>query len=184
MDRFDLSHSTILLAEDYRYALSVMWGYGNWTGSIEDTHHSAHTGDQYIAMTQYVNPKYVRDEIGTSVSYDWNAHFRLVGGVYAGYHLSEQLANDPFRVRAGFEYYWIERCTPGGLGPYLGVNLQGLQEDDFKPTTSVVLGWAFPGISVGRTLDFQITGVTGPTTTRTFFPEDENFFGLGFAADL
>jgi hypothetical protein len=182
--RFNLTHRTVLEAEDYRYALSLHWGYGPWTGTIEDAHHSAHSGDQYIAETLFVNPKYVRDELGTTLSYDWSGKLRLVGGVYGAYHSSEQLEGKPFRGLAGFEYYWFERCTPGGIGPYLGVNVQALQEDDWNTTSSLVLGWAFPGIAVGRTLDFQLTAVTGSTTTRTFYPQDETYFGFGLAADL
>jgi hypothetical protein len=180
--RYDFDHDTELVAEDWRWGAVLMTRYGRWSYSLESVHHSSHLGDEFAARTGAFRIEYVNEEFGLLASYDAGSRTRLYyGGHYA---MSQSHVQKPARIQAGVEYYFDERRFPGGIGPYLALDLHSRQEVDWKVTSSAVVGWAFPGGSPGRSFDLQVLALSGPSPLREFFTVSETYVGAGFAVDL
>ena len=181
--RFDLSQNTDLLAEDWRYGLMLMTRWEAWSYRFDVLHHSAHFGDEFLVRTGAARHlEYVSEETGLTVGYDFDPHLRFYyGGHFA---VAQSHTKKPARVQAGCEYYLEERYFPGGLGPYVALDLASKQEAEWRVTHSLVLGWALPGLVAGRSLDLQLFHVAGPTNLGEFYTTDETYTGLGFSVDL
>lgn len=180
--RYDLAHSLDQIGEDWRFGLVAATRHGPWSYAASLLHLSSHLGDELIQRTGRARIEYVLEEVGITTSYDASDHLRGYWGAHGA--VRQSFGDAPLRAQAGVEYWLLPRLVPGGLGPYVALDLQAREEAGWRPAANGVIGWAFPGWVRDRTLDAQLVVGAGPATARQFPGADETYAGLGFAADL
>jgi hypothetical protein len=175
--RFSLDDSkSALISNDWQVGFNIFADLRPWQIDLQLYHESSHLGDEYIKRFGASRLDWTREVLMAWVGYE-TGKFRIMGS--AGNALVDELDLSPWMASAGLDFR-------GGAFPLLGQRAhliagvfgEGASETDWRLSTSLKAGIAFPGSRVGRELRLSLIGHDGLSTQRQFFRSSSRYFGV------
>lgn len=179
--RFNLeTQERDIISSDWTFSLPLIVRRGGHWLRLQYFHTSAHLGDEYLVRFDADRVPYARDA-AEGLAY-LEASDAI--GVYAGGRWAFRV--DPpeharFALRAGFQ---LDPLDDEGLRPYLAVDIQGDQQQDWTPRLDARLGtWltpphTLPGVRV------ELGLLTGPPLQGQFWDGRTTTVSLGTVIGL
>jgi hypothetical protein len=175
--RFSLDDSkSALISNDWQVGFNIFADLAPWIIDIQLHHESSHLGDEYIKRFGASRLDWTREVLMVWVGYE-TGKFRLMGS--AGNAVVDEQELSPWLASAGLDFR-------GGAFTVLGQNAhliagaygEGASATDWRISTSLKAGIAFPGARVGRELRLSLIGHDGLSTQRQFFRSSSRFVGM------
>jgi hypothetical protein len=175
--RFSLDNSkSALISNDWQVGFNLFADIAPWELDLQLYHESSHLGDEYIKLFDARRLDWTREVLALWIGYHVGK-FRLMGG--AGNALVDELKLSPWLGRAGIDFrsggFTVLRQRAHLIA---GAFAEGASETDWRVTSSLKLGIAFPGMRVGRELRLSLIGHDGLSTQRQFFRSSSRFIGM------
>ena len=175
--RFSLDDSkSALISNDWQVGFNIFADLRPWQIDLQLYHESSHLGDEYIKRFGARRLDWTREVLMAWVGYE-TGKFRIMGS--AGNALVDELDLSPWLASAGLDFRG-EAFTVLGQSAHLiaGVFGEGASATDWRLSTSLKAGIAFPGTRVGRELRLSLIGHDGLSTQRQFFRSSSRYFGV------
>jgi hypothetical protein len=175
--RFSLDDSkSALISNDWQVGFNVFADLAPWEVDLQLYHESSHLGDEYMKRFNASRLDWTREVMALWVGYHLG-RFRLIGGV--GNALVDELDLSPWLARAGLDFRGGAFTMLGVRAhPIAGVFTEGASETEWRVSTSIKAGIAFPGERVGRELRLSLIGHDGLSTQRQFYRSSSRYVGL------
>lgn len=175
--RFSLDDSrSALISSDWQVGFITHGDFAPWEVALQVYHESSHLGDEYIKRFGATRLDWTREVLALWVGYRAGG-FRLMGMV--GNALVDELEISPWLGSAGVDYRGGQFSILGlRTHPVAGVFADGASATDWRISSSVKLGLAFAGASVGKELRLSLIGHDGLSTQRQFFRSSSRFIGM------
>lgn len=175
--RFSLDDSrSALISNDWQVGFNVFADLPPWEVDIQLLHESSHLGDEYIKRFGASRLDWTREVLALWIGYHVS-QFRLMGG--GGNAVVDELNLPPWLARAGVDFRGGAFSILGMQAhPVAGVFAEGASATDWRLSTSLKAGIAFPGARVGRELRLSLIGHDGLSTQRQFFRSSSRFVGM------
>ena len=170
--RFDLHERWDLDAADFRFGIPVAHREGDVAWKIHLYHLTSHLGDEFIERTGGRVVPYHLEEASAGVSWDVADGTRLYGEGGVAVYASRPTGNG--RLEAGYE--WVGVRGSLGLSPYVALDVQARNEQDWVPGKSLAVGAAY-----GRDARFSVELYHGRDPQTQFLGDNVFFLSVGFA---
>jgi hypothetical protein len=135
-------------------------------------HLTSHLGDEFIERTGTRVVPYHLEEAAAGASWDLLDGVRVYGEGAAAVYTSRPTGNG--RVQVGLE--WVGRKGSSGLCPFVAVDLQARNEQDWNPTKVLAAGVAY-----GRDLRLGLELLHGRDPQTQFLEDNIFYLGLGLS---
>jgi hypothetical protein len=180
--RLDLDHDEDLISVDFRVGIPLTYGSGPWQMKLAAYHLSSHLGDEFLLRF----PGYPR------INYSRNA--LVLGGAY---YLTEDLrlyaeaewafATDggakPWEFQFGLDYSPVRSANLLRGSPFLALNGQIREEDDYGGSFVVQAGWQWRGPS-SHLFRMGVQYFVGMSDQYEFYRRYEEKVGIGLWYDF
>jgi hypothetical protein len=175
--RFSLDDSkSALISNDWQVGFNVFADLAPWEIDLQLYHESSHLGDEYMKRFNASRLVWTREVLALWVGY-YMGKFRLMGG--AGNALVDELDLSPWLARVGLDFRGGAFTILGMRAhPIAGVFTEGASETDWRVSTSLKAGIAFPGERMGRELRLSLIGHDGLSTQRQFYRSSSRYIGM------
>jgi hypothetical protein len=175
--RFSLDDSkSALISNDWQVGFNVFADLAPWEIDLQLYHESSHLGDEYMKRFNASRLDWTREVLALWVGY-YMGKFRLMGG--AGNALVDELDLSPWLARVGLDFRGGAFTILGMRAhPIAGVFTEGASETDWRVSTSLKAGIAFPGERMGRELRLSLIGHDGLSTQRQFYRSSSRYIGM------
>lgn len=175
--RFSLDDSrSALISSDWQVGFNTHGDFAPWEVALQVYHESSHLGDEYIKRFGASRLDWTREVLALWVGYRAGG-FRLMGSV--GNAVVDELDLSPWLGSAGIDYRGGQFSILGlKTHPLAGVFADAASATDWRISSSVKLGLAFPGARVGKELRLSLIGHDGLSTQRQFFRSSSRFVGM------
>jgi hypothetical protein len=170
--RFDIRERWDLDAADFRFGVPVVHREGDLALKFHLYHLTSHLGDEFIERTGTEVVPYHLEEAAGGVSWDFAAGSRVYAEAAAAVYTSRPTGNG--RVQLGFE--WVGKKSTAGLCPYLAVDLQARNEQDWNPLKVFAAGLAY-----GRSARVGVELVHGRDPQTQFLDDNVFYLTLGLS---
>lgn len=175
---FDMDTSSAdLLTTDYLVAGFLGWRSGGLSGLARVFHQSSHLGDE-LALRGTVRRDLSYEGIDATLSADLPRGFRLYGG--GGYLFRRDPESlDPWFIQLGLEFRSPWRAWQV-LRPFVAVDVQSREENDWHPALSLRAGVQFDSFQVfGRNLQLLAEYYIGDAREGQFITREVQYIGAG-----
>ena len=175
--RFSLDDSrSALISNDWQVGFNIFADHRPWLIDVQLYHESSHLGDEYIKRFGASRLDWTREVFMAWVGYE-TGKFRFMGS--AGNVLVDELELSPWLATAGLDFRSGAFTVVGQKAHLIaGVFGEGASETDWRISTSVKAGIAFPGSRVGRELRLSLIGHDGLSTQRQFYRSSSRYIGM------
>jgi hypothetical protein len=175
--RFSLDDSkSALISNDWQVGFNIFADLSPWVIDLQLYHESSHLGDEYIKRFGASRLDWTREVLMAWVGYE-TGKVRLM--VSTGNVLVDELDLSPWLASAGLDFRGGAITVLGQRAHLIaGVFGEGASETDWRLSTSLKAGIAFPGSRVGRELRLSLIGHDGLSTQRQFYRSSSRYFGV------
>lgn len=175
--RFSLDDSkSALISNDWQVGFNIFADLSPWVIDLQLYHESSHLGDEYIKRFGASRLDWTREVLMAWVGYE-TGKVRLM--VSTGNVLVDELDLSPWLASAGLDFRGGAFTVLGQRAHLIaGVFGEGASETDWRLSTSLKAGIAFPGSRVGRELRLSLIGHDGLSTQRQFYRSSSRYFGV------
>jgi uncharacterized protein DUF1207 len=170
--RFDIHERWDLDAADFRFGVPLVYRDGDLAWKFHLYHLTSHLGDEFIERTGTEVTPYHLEEASAGVSWDFAEGARVYGEGGVAVYTSRPTGNG--RVQLGAE--WVGRKGGAGLSPYVALDLQARNEQDWIPNKVLAAGIAY-----GRNVRFGLELYHGRDPQTQFLDDNVFFLSVGFA---
>ena len=171
--RFDISERWDLDAADFRFGFPIVQRTGDLAWKLHLYHLTSHLGDEFIERTGTQVVPYHLEEAAAGISWDFAEGARVYGEAGVAVYTSRPTGNG--RVQLGAE--WAGRRGSSGLSPYVAVDIQARNEQDWNPGKVLAAGIAY-----GRDVRLGLELFHGRDSQTQFL--DDNIFYLSVGLSL
>ena len=175
--RFSLDDSkSALISNDWQVGFNIFADLSPWVIDIQLYHESSHLGDEYIKRFGASRLDWTREVLMVWLGYE-AGKFRIMSSV--GNALVDELDLSPWLASGGLDFRGPPFLVLGQRAHLIaGVFGEGASETDWRISTSLKAGIAFPGARVGRELRLSLIGHDGLSTQRQFYRSSSRYFGM------
>ena len=175
--RFSLDDSrSALISNDWQVGFNVFADLAPWILDLQLYHESSHLGDEYIKRFGASRLDWTREVLMVWVGHQ-AGKFRMMGS--AGNVLVDELELSPWLASGGLDFrsgsFKLLRQQALLIA---GAFVEGASETDWRISTSLKAGIAFPGARPGRELRLSLIAHDGLSTQRQFFRSSSRFVGV------
>lgn len=177
------SHTSRLLAADYRAGVIGTFAWGEWEGKGGYEHTSTHIGDEYVARTGDFRRAVIRDELVIALAYRWQNLVRFYAqGAYTFDIRTPNRDDQRDRWNFGLEIYRNEP-TPWWGQPYFACDLDLRGDQDYHANVTVQGGWMWRDPERRPFLRLLTQYYSGRSPYGHFSDETESWVAFGIALD-
>ena len=175
--RFSLDDSkSALISNDWQVGFNIFADLSPWVIDLQLYHESSHLGDEYIKRFGARRLDWTREVVMVWLGYE-AGRFRIMTSV--GNALVDELDLSPWLASGGLDFRGPAFFVLGQRAHLIaGVFGEGASETDWRLSTSLKAGIAFPGARVGRELRLSLIGHDGLSTQRQFFRNESRYIGV------
>lgn len=158
---FNNDNDVVLANADYYVGIPLSYAVDRWAFRSRIYHISAHLGDEYLIKHRHKyfrHPKLRKNKSFEAVdfytSYQLSDSVRLYGGIGSVVHSDSEMHMRPLYANYGFEMRILRHNFKQLYGqPFLAVDMQNWQENNFKFNANYALGYEWGKIyGIGRKL--------------------------------
>ncbi len=170
-----------VVSNDFRVGSFLTTRQGAWEAKLGYVHSCSHLGDEYmIRHHSFSRLNYVRDSIVLGVSLNLNTSFRIYSE--ADYAFWADDGAKPWAFQFGVDWSSIEPTGARGA-PFLAINTQLRQENDFGGNMTFQTGWQWRG-RTGHLFRIGMQYFNGMSDQWQFYDRFEEQLGGGIWYDF
>jgi hypothetical protein len=172
--RFDLHEEYDMEATDWRFGIPLVRRDGDLAWKVHLSHRTSHLGDEYMERTGATPVHYHMEEAAAGVSWDASAGSRVYGEAGAALYTGGPAANG--RVQSGYE--WVGSKGGLGLSPWVAMDLEARNEQDWNPNATLAAG-----VALGRSARLGFEYYRGRDPQTQFLEDRMQWVALALTFD-
>ncbi|QKT03809.1 DUF1207 domain-containing protein [Ectothiorhodospiraceae bacterium 2226] len=178
--QFDNDRRQDNIGWDGHYGLLLTTRRGPFAYKLGALHVSGHVGDEYMERVGRPRINYTREEWVAGIAWSPDPHWTAYAETGRAYHRGSPLL-ERWRAQAGVQ---VERRPPQWerLGWYAGLDLQGMEERDWRVDVALQVGLSIP--SGHRLWRVGLELYEGRPPMTEFFEHTERYIALGAWLDI